>query len=85
MGLFNYIKNFEGTCPKCGEKINDFQSKDWNCTMEDIPYWYVRNFYTSCPKCKTWVEYRLKGSYGKPPYKPPEDYELYKPEEDIEN
>jgi len=82
MGLFNYIRNFETTCPSCGEVLNDFQSKDYEPNvMEEIPYWYVDRFYTSCPKCRTWVEFRRKGADMLPPFRPKKDYELYKGEQ----
>lgn len=81
MGMFDYIRNFETLCPNCGKTLNEFQSKDWHCTMDEIPYWFVDRFYTSCPGCRTWVEFRRKGYDFLPPFRPKEDYELIKGEE----
>ena len=54
MGMFDYIK-FEAPCPKCGNIMDDFQSKDGPCNLETLEPWQVDHFYASCNKCKAWV------------------------------
>lgn len=75
MGLFDWV-SFKTKCPNCGTLVDCFQSKDWHCTLETIPYWYVDRFYSSCPNCKIWIEYRRIGTDNLPPYRPIEDYEV---------
>lgn len=58
MGMFDYVVDVpEVDCPKCGAKLNAWQSKDGPCDLEEIEYWKVENFYTNCHKCRTWVEF----------------------------
>jgi len=59
MGMFNFVK-FSTKCPKCGELIIDFQTKDGDLTLRTIEFYEVDNFYSSCDKCGTNVEYTLK-------------------------
>jgi len=59
MGMFDYVK-FSMKCPKCGKKVNGFQSKDGECTLNEVEYWKVRNFYSNCDNCNTWIEFNLK-------------------------
>ena len=54
MGMFDWI-NHKCDCPKCGRKLEHFQSKEGNCTLEEIEPWQVSYFYGSCPECKTWL------------------------------
>lgn len=61
MSMFDWIK-FKTTCPKCGENVNGFQSKDKECLLDELEFWEVDNFYTSCFKCKTWIEYFIKST-----------------------
>ena len=54
MGMFDWI-NYEAPCPKCGEILNGWQSKDGACLLEQLEPSDVMNFYQSCPKCESWV------------------------------
>ncbi len=57
--MYDHVK-FEIECPRCKDKIVDFQSKDGSCMMWDLEFWEVDNFYSSCDSCKTWVEFTIK-------------------------
>jgi len=59
MGMFNYV-NWIMKCPKCGNSIYDFQTKDGDLTLRTVEFCEVDNFYSSCNKCGTNVEYTLK-------------------------
>ena len=59
MGMFDYIK-YEMDCPKCGTRVDGFQSKDGLCISYTLEYWEVDNFYASCPKCEAWIEFTRK-------------------------
>ena len=50
MGMFDYIK-LTIKCPKCGARVDGFQSKDNGCYMTTLDYWEVNNFYSDCEKC----------------------------------
>ena len=65
MGMFDYV-HFEMDCPKCVERIKDFQSKDFLCEMETIEPDALQNFYASCRKCKTWIEFSRPRPEGAP-------------------
>ena len=58
MGMFDYIK-YEMDCPKCGNKLNKFQSKDGLCCLARLEYWEVDNFYAFC-QCGACVEFTRK-------------------------
>jgi len=55
MGMFDQV-NFEMPCPKCGETLRDFQTKDAECALDTIEPDGVANFYSGC-KCGQWVEF----------------------------
>jgi hypothetical protein len=57
--MFDYI-DFEMICSVCGNKINDFQSKDGPCMLETLSPFEVSNFYSSCKKCGAWIEFTKK-------------------------
>lgn len=59
MGMFDDVI-FEIKCPKCKEKVNDFQTKDSVCLMRDLNFWEVNNFYSRCYNCDVWIEFTLK-------------------------
>ena len=59
MGVFNFVK-FSTKCPKCGELITDFQTKDGDLTLRTVDFFEVDNFYSSCDKCNTVIEYTLQ-------------------------
>ena len=54
MGMFDTI-NFEMPCPKCGETLSDFQSKDADCTLKLLDPDQVGEMHTSCDSCGHWV------------------------------
>lgn len=57
--MFDNI-NFEIKCPRCGELVKDFQSKDGSCMLDTLEYWEVDNFYSQCNGCKLWIEFNRK-------------------------
>lgn len=71
MGMFDWVE-FETACPKCGNWLEDFQSKDLFCELIKVKPWEVDNFYTSCDKCGTWVEYARKNGDPSKRIIPPE-------------
>lgn len=50
MGMFDYV-DLEIKCPRCGAKVDGFQTKDNGCYMTTLAYWTVNNFYSGCDKC----------------------------------
>ncbi len=56
MGMFDRI-DFEVDCPKCGELVKDFQSKDGPCVLKTLQPHEVDYFYSSCDNCKEWITY----------------------------
>lgn len=72
MGMYDDVE-FEMNCPKCGSKVDGFQSKDGLCMLATLDFWEVNNFYSHCSKCKAWIEFNRK----KPAQPSPiEDYEM---------
>ena len=59
MGMFDYVK-YSAPCRGCGEIINEFQSKDGECLLQELTPNEVMNFYAMCPKCKMWNEFKVK-------------------------
>ena len=59
MGLFDRVSDFEATCPRCGAKVSDFQTKDFDPCQREVSFRDVDNFYASCPECGLWLEFRL--------------------------
>jgi len=62
MGMYDHV-NFETTCPQCGGKVTDFQTKDGPRMLSNMEIWEVNNFYSSCTKCKIWIEYNIDDHY----------------------
>ena len=58
MGMFDYVK-YKCPCPYCEHPLEEFQSKDADCFLEEVEVSEVRRFYTSCPSCKEWVEFKV--------------------------
>jgi hypothetical protein len=54
MGMFNYV-NFEMPCPKCGEIVRGFQTKDGHLTMNLVEIEAVVTMYSTC-ECGHWIE-----------------------------
>lgn len=73
MGMFDYVK-YEMPCPKCGLKVNNFQTKDTGCDLEKVPYWHTDTFYGSCDNCDVWIEFFLKENAK--PFIPIESYRM---------
>ena len=72
MGMFDRIK-YEMDCPKCGYKVNSFQSKDAQCLLADLDFWEVDNFYDACGNCGLWIVFNRKNPREKAPIS---DYEM---------
>jgi len=60
MGMFDYVR-YEMDCPQCGNKVNDFQSKDGPCILGYLDFRQVNNFYASCKSCGHWIEFTFSG------------------------
>lgn len=61
MGMFNEV-NFTMKCPKCGEEVTGFQTKDGTLLLDTVEPDSVNNFYSSCDNCykvgeRTWIEF----------------------------
>jgi len=54
MGMFNYV-NFEMPCPKCGEMVRGFQTKDGHLSMDLVEIEAVVSMYSRC-ECGRWIE-----------------------------
>lgn len=61
MGMFNWVE-YECECPKCGEFVAGFQTKDGDdLVLATLKPEDVDNFYSDCADCGTWVEFtRIK-------------------------
>jgi hypothetical protein len=66
MGMFDYV-DIAIKCPKCGNFVKNFQTKDKSCCMNHLKYWEVDNFYCNCDKCNTWIEFHRKREIPKVP------------------
>lgn len=56
MGMFDWV-NVQIKCPKCGNTVKDFQTKDSSCGLEIIDPTYITNFYSPCRHCNNWIEF----------------------------
>jgi len=56
MGMFDWI-NYYMKCPMCGHMIEGFQSKDGECTLDELEIDTVDHFYSDCDKCNTWYSF----------------------------
>lgn len=54
--MFDWV-DFETDCPKCGAKVDGFQSKDGPCHLLTLQPSQVGNYYAACLKCNHWLEY----------------------------
>ena len=62
MGLYNVVKIII-PCPKCGEEVGEFQTKDESYEMlymELVDFRTVREFHTVCSKCDTFISVQVK-------------------------
>lgn len=55
MGMYDYV-NFKTKCPNCKELLEDFQTKDYICSMCTTEPENIDRFYCSC-SCGYWIEY----------------------------
>ncbi len=60
MGMFDYV-NYTMKCPRCGEEVDGFQSKDGDCCLSTVEPSSIHRFYTSCNNCDLWIEVINKG------------------------
>jgi len=56
MGMFDWVK-FEMNCPKCGGKVDGFQTKDLDRSLSVVEINDINNFYAPCDKCGAWIEF----------------------------
>lgn len=58
MGMFDWVAVPDPlhTCPKCGARVDGFQSKSGPCQLEWVAWNEVDNFYASC-RCGAWIAY----------------------------
>lgn len=56
MGMYDYI-DFKTNCPRCGEIVSGFQSKDLDCELKTYSPLCVDYFYGSCLNCQNWITY----------------------------
>ena len=61
MGMYDNV-NYEMNCPRCGSKIDDFQTKNLGCNLiqieiQDLPG--KAEFYSQCKKCGLWAEFNF--------------------------
>lgn len=59
MGMFDYVR-YSAPCYKCGHTLNEWQSKDHDCSLDTVEPTQVSRFYTACPKCRAWNEYKVE-------------------------
>jgi len=59
MGMFDYVR-YWGLCPKCGEAVDEWQSKDGPCTLEVLEASRVDRFYGICDNCHTFIEVKTR-------------------------
>jgi Fe2+ or Zn2+ uptake regulation protein len=60
MGMYDYIKDFEIDCPKCGNRVAEFQTKEGERLLDNLEFWQVNNFYALCDNCNEFIEFSLK-------------------------
>jgi len=63
MGLYNYVTDFSVNCPKCGDLIKDFQTKDSSLNtlyLNEVSFKTVNSFHTFCNKCHLWIDVKIK-------------------------
>jgi len=59
MGMFDWV-NYGCKCPKCGELVDGFQSKDRDFPMcENVDPSEVRELYSNCKKCKKFLHFNV--------------------------
>jgi hypothetical protein len=58
MGMYDDVV-LEMKCPKCGEPIDDFQSKDGDCILEKLQPYEINHCYSSCAGCGAWIDLRI--------------------------
>lgn len=76
MGMFDIVRVSGIECWNCGEELEDFQTKDTDCTMTPVEFWQCDSFYTSCHNCVAWNEFRYPDHLKQT--RKLEDYELVK-------
>ena len=58
MGMFDYVR-YEAPCKKCGELLQNWQSKDGDCDLKRLQVKDVNTFYDNCKVCGTRNEYKV--------------------------
>lgn len=63
LGIFDYV-DFEMVCPRCGNKITEFHTKDGDPYMNKVGFHTLLYFYGSCEKCGLLVKVNRKPATG---------------------
>jgi hypothetical protein len=63
MGMFDWV-NLKMKCPNCGEEINRFQTKDYDCELKTRNPLETNYFYGGCENCETWITFERKQTIG---------------------
>jgi len=58
MGMYDNV-NFKCSCPKCGAKVQGFQTKEGPCILSTLTPFEISFCYNSCPNCNSWIEIEL--------------------------
>jgi len=61
MGMYDNV-NFEMDCPICGERVDDFQTRDGDCLLKTLSPCDVDNFYSCCRKCNSFIDIQQRGN-----------------------
>ena len=64
MGMFDDVIMVV-KCPRCGDKVDGFQSKDCPCCLGTLKFWEVDSFYSTCEKCGCSIYFTIKNSVRK--------------------
>lgn len=57
MGVYNKVL-FVSYCPRCGGRLNNFQSKDDELSFDKVNIDKLDNWYTECPDCNLFIQCR---------------------------
>lgn len=56
MGMYDEV-DFQYDCPNCGTTVEDFQTKDTECTLDLVSPVRPDGFYAACSSCNTWLQF----------------------------
>jgi hypothetical protein len=52
--MFDFV-DFRAKCPRCGDEVTGFQTKDDSCGLRLLWPHEVSIFYAPCKKCRAWI------------------------------